>query len=130
MAELKVKDLRDAQRASHFEDSIDGKVYIRTTASGEFTFSGLKEGGTITEVTLNTSTWTALPATPLENRNAMSIQNRSGIEIKINYSGSVSGYEGIVIPNSGERFYDISDTIIIYAKAATGNPTVNVEELA
>jgi hypothetical protein len=113
-----------------FDTNDEGEVVVRTTATGEFTFSGLKTGGKVTEVTLNSSTWTALPATPLTNRNAISIQNRSGIEIKINYDNGVSGYEGVIIPNNGERFYDITDTIVMYAKSTTGTPTINVEELA
>ncbi len=100
------------------------------TLTAEFTVSGLKIGGRITEVELNTSTWTALPSTALASRNALSIQNRSGIEIKINYDNSVSSYTGIVIPNNGERYYDISDSIIIYAKSLTGTPIINIEEIA
>jgi hypothetical protein len=107
-----------------------GDVFVRTSGEGTFSQQGLSTGGRVTEVTLNSSTWTALPATPLANRNAISIQNRTGIEIKVNYSSGVSGYVGMVIPSGGERFYDITDAIIIYAKSTTGTPTINVEELA
>lgn len=108
----------------------DREYLIRTSATGTFTPTGLQTGGKVTEVTLNSSTWTALPTTALTDRNAMSIQNRSGIEIKINYSNAISGYVGIVIPDSGERFYDITDAIVIYAKSASGTPTIYVEEIA
>ena len=120
----------EGREYTKFDTNVDGETVVRTTATGEFTFSGLKTGGKITEVILNTSTWTALPGTALADRNAISIQNRSGIEIKINYDSGVSGYEGVVIPNNGERFYDITDAIVIYAKATTGTPTINIEELA
>jgi len=113
-----------------FTTNDDGETVVRTTATGEFTFSGLKNGGEITMVTLNDSTWTALPLSPLASRNALTIQNRSGIEIKINYDNSVSGYVGLIIPTSGERYYDISETIVIYAKSASGTPEIAVEELS
>ena len=92
--------------------------------------SGLSVGGKITEVTLNSTTWTALPAVPLANRNAVGIQNRSGIEVKMNYDNTVVGYVGVVIPDSGERFYDITGAIILYAKSVSGTPKVIVEEIA
>jgi hypothetical protein len=98
--------------------------------SGTLNPSGLKDGGRVTEVTINSTAWTALPVNALNNRNALAIQNRSGIEIKINYDNTVSGYEGMVIDNGGERFYDITDAIVIYAKAQSGTPTINIEELS
>jgi len=97
---------------------------------GSFRPSGLNAGGKVTEVTLDTSNWTALPTIALTNRNAICIQNKSGTEIKINYNNSVVGYVGIVISNGSERFYDITDDIIIYAKASSGTPTINIEEIA
>ena len=110
---------------------LDGNhVRIRTTATGTFAPTGLKTGGKVTEVALSNSSWTALPATSLTNRNAISIQNRSGTEIKINYDNSVSGYVGIIIDDGGERFYDITDSIVIFAKAQGGTPTINIEEIA
>lgn len=98
--------------------------------TGEFTPTGLKVGGKVTEVPLNAVTWTALPATPLTGRNAISLQNRSGIEIKLNFDPTVVGYVGVFVPDGYERAYDITDSILIYAKAASGTPTVIIEELA
>ena len=122
------RERRDLEQAK-FEE-IDGEVAVRTSGSGTFTPSGLRNGGQITEITLSSTSWTALPATALVGRNALSIQNRSGIEIKINYTNTETGYTGLIIPTSGERFYDISDSIIIYAKAISGTPVVIVEELS
>ncbi len=104
-------------------------VNMLGSVEGSFSPSGLKVGGKVTEVNINSTTWTALPATALTNRNAMSIQNRSGQEIKINYVDDV-GYVGVIIPNSGERFYDITDAITIYARSSDGNAKLNIEELA
>lgn len=107
-----------------------GETVVRTTATGSFTFSGLKNGGKVSEVTLNSTTWTALPASALTDRNALAIQNHSGIEIKLNYDDTEPGYVGIIMTDGSERQYDITDAIVIYAKATSGNPVVNVEELS
>lgn len=112
------------------DDTYPTRYGIRTSLSGNLRPSGLNVGGLITEVTLDSTSWTPLPATPLANRNAICIQNRSNIEIKINYDNTVPTYTGMVIVNNGERFYDISDGIIIYAKATSGTPTITIEELA
>lgn len=98
--------------------------------TGEFTVSGLKIAGKVTVVTVNDATWTAIPTTALANRNAISIINRSGQQVKINYSPSIIGYVGVPIDNGSERFYDISDSIVVYCKSQTGSAELIVEELA
>jgi hypothetical protein len=111
----------------------DGATSVRVTGenfSGTFTPSGLTTGGRISEVVLNDTGWTPLPSSALPNRNAIAIQNLSGIQIKINYDSSVLTYTGIVIASGSERSYDITDDIILYAKSASGTPTVTVEEIA
>lgn len=112
-----------------YEDTADGPAK-RITGSLGVTPSGLNTAGKITEISISSSGWTALPASPLANRNAISIQNRSGGEIKINYDNGVSGYTGVVIPNGGERYYDITDSIVIYAKSQSGTRAIVVEELS
>lgn len=94
--------------------------------------SGLRIKGLITVVSINDTIWTPLPATPLTQRNAVRIQNYSGAEIKTNYDPTVVGYVGMTVLNFGEIFEDITDTILIYAKAAPGSGTVtlNVEEIS
>ena len=92
--------------------------------------AGLTVGGLITQVPVNSTTWTALPPTALLNRNALSIQNISGTDIKINYNNATVGYVGVTIASGSERFYSITDTIIIYAKSSSGTPTIQTEELA
>lgn len=98
--------------------------------TGEITPHGLTIAGRITEVALDSTTWTPLPAVALTDRNAFSLQNRSGIEIKLQFNPLTVGYVGITVPDGYERAYDITDQIIIYAKAAMGTPTITVEELA
>jgi len=122
-------NINTLEKKKFLEDG-EGNVTVRTTAKGEFKLTGLNVGGRITEVEINDSTWTPLPEDALENRNAISIQNRSGIEIKLNYDDSVESYSGIIVDNGSERFYDITDTIPIYAKSQSGTVIINVEEIA
>ncbi len=103
------------------------------TVEGEFTTTGLKTGGLITEVTITSTGWTKLPATPLANRNAIAVQNQATVEMKINYvSGASGGYVGMKVPaTTGERFYQITDGIEIYGRLISGaDQVVIVEELA
>lgn len=109
----------------------DGNPYTQAnpldvTAS----FSGLRIAGRVTIVTLNTTTWTALPAVPLANRNAIRIQNRSGVEFKLNYDPLEPEYVGVVIDGNWDEFKDITSTIVVYAKASSGTPQIAIEELS
>lgn len=116
-----------------FVDIGPGETAVRVSGanfSGNVSISGLKDGGRITEVTLNPSTWTALPSTALLNRNAINIQNVSAEEIKINYDSGIAGYKGIVIGSGSERSYDIQDDIVLYGKSISSVVTINVEEIA
>lgn len=107
---------------------IDGEVAVRT--NGKFQYRGLSTGGRITEVSINASTWTPIPAVSLANRNALSIQNVSGETIKLNYDPSVLGFTGILILAGAERMYDVTENITIYAKSESTSVTITVEELA
>lgn len=129
MVDITKLALEDRENQKFFSDN-DGKVAVNVGGSLTSTPSGLNIGGKVTEVTLNDTTWTPLPLTPLTDRNAVAIQNRSGIEVKINYDNTAIGYLGMVIPTGGERFYDLTDDILIYAKASSGTPILNIEELA
>ena len=102
------------------------------SVSGTFTPSGLQNGGLITKVTLSTVAWTALPATPLANRNAMSVQNRSGQSVYINYDNGlpIDPSISVLIPPGGERQYDVKDSIIIYAFCSGVAVDVQVEEIS
>lgn len=110
----------------------ESAVEVVGNFSGSVTTAGLSIAGKFTEVTIDDTTWTALPSTPLADRNSMSIQNRSGFEIKVNYDNTEVGYKGMVIPINFERFYEIRDTVVIYAKAAPGSGSIviNVEEIS
>lgn len=115
-----------------FEDTIQGPA-VRVTGtnfSGNFTPGGLQTEGRYTDIVLDSILWTVLPATALTARNHISIQNLSGIEIKINFDPTTVGYVGYTVPDGITRHYDITDDIFIYAKAASGTPTIGIEELA
>lgn len=101
-----------------------------SNVKGTFTPSGLQNGGLVTQVVLNTTTWTALPPVALANRNAINIQNYSGDDIVLNYSNAVAGLVGIEMRDQSERNYDIKETIILYAKSKTGGATIVVEEIS
>jgi hypothetical protein len=112
-----------------FIDHAPGQTAVRV--DGQVKPSGLNIGGLNSTVTLNAVTWTALPATPLPNRNAIAIQNESSVKVKLNFDGSAAGFVGMTIqPDGGERQYDITDGILIYGKCETGTVSVNVEEIA
>jgi len=102
------------------------------SVSGTFTTSGLKIAGLITTVTINDATWTALPGTPLANRNAISVQNESAFQVRYNYNPLTVGYKGVRINADGERFLDVTESIILYAKASPGSGSVDliIEELS
>lgn len=110
----------------------DGKVVVRTSGSvsGEISASGLKNEGRITIVSINSTSWTPLPAAALVGRNAMGIQNTSGVIIKYNYDPAISGFVGVIIAPSGERFMDITDNIVIYARSQSGTVEITVEEIS
>jgi hypothetical protein len=123
---MNIQDLEHAK----FDTNDRDEIIIRTSAEGTFQPTGLKEGGAITEVVLSDTIWTALPPVGLTNRRQINIQNLSGTEIKINYSDTIIGYVGIVLPSGGERQYLLEQNVIMYAKAQAGSPVVNVEEIA
>ena len=117
-----------------WKTELEGSVKVQklwTSASGSIKPSGLNIGGRVTEVELVDTAWRALPTVALEKRNAIAIQNESGSDIKINYINTVGVTIGMTIKaNGGERYYDISDSIVIYGRSTSGTVNVNVEEIA
>lgn len=108
--------------------------------SGEFSISGLRNGGQITLITLSDSAWTRMARSattdptgtgPLVDRNAICIQNQSDGEVKLQYDNTTVGYKGILIPKGAERHYDITEDIDVYLKAAPGTtPLIALEEIS
>lgn len=84
----------------------------------------------ITEIELSDSAWTPLPATALTYRKSLAIQNVSGVTVYLGYDPDEAGTVGITLVDQAERQYDYGPDVIVYAKAASGTPTVTVEEVS
>lgn len=126
----------DREFQKFVEDSA-GDTAVRTVVTdGSFDVqavpSGLRNGGRHSEVSIDDNGFTALPATPLTNRNAIAIQNNTAFDVKLNYSDSIGTYTGILLRPGSERQYDIKDTINLYARAEPGSGTIllDVEEIS
>lgn len=100
--------------------------------SGTVSQSDLITGGKVTLVTLSAVAWTLLPPTALPGRRQMIIVNDSGVAIKLNYDTTTAlpvGFVGTTLADGFERHYQAQDTFLVYAKAASGTPSITVEEL-
>jgi hypothetical protein len=87
--------------------------------------------GVTTVVALNSTTWTALPASNLALRKALQISNNSGIEIELKLNSNSGSYgTGRKLKDQEIAAYDIGPSITMYARAASGTPSVVVEELS
>ena len=114
----------------------DGSINIEGAVTGTFTPSGLRTKGQVTTLNI-TSTASAIPATPLTKRNALSLTNLSAFTLFIGYTTSVTADRSIgtnagweVGPNEGFSV-DITDSIQIYGIAESGNTIlVKVMELS
>lgn len=114
-------------------DEADNKLKFLRTVNGRLqtnSNSSLRFAGRVTELAVDSTSWTPLPLTPLANRKAINIQNLSGQDIKVNYNNGIAGYVGMTIANGGERSYDMEDGIVIYAKSVSGTVNIYVEELS
>lgn len=109
-----------------------GDVTISGSITGEFTPVGLTKAGKFRKVTLNDTTWTAVPATPLTNRNTIKFLNRTPFEVYINFAPTEPIYDGMLVtPNDGTLSYPVRDTIVLYAMFELGGSgNLHVEELA
>lgn len=105
---------------------------VKSNLKGEFSQSGLKTGGLMTKTELTDSEWRPLPATPLPGRNAIRIQNQSGVLMYMNYDDSAPAGEGIEVAADDSEMKDITDTVLIYGRLVSGGGTksVMVEEIA
>jgi len=122
----------DDREWDKFDLDVDGKTIVRTSAKGTFSPSGLTIGGKITKVTVTDSSWVALPTTALINRNALSLQNRSGFDIAVNFVNTEAYADSWIVADGFELHYAIKDSIVIYAKAQSGAGSISilVKELA
>jgi hypothetical protein len=133
-----------ARKPNHFTPDLEldkfdtndaGETVVRTTATGEFSPTGLKNGQRITTLSVGT-TATALPATPLAERNAIAIYNKSATEILYvgnsdvtadTVIGTTSGWE--IDPLSYYQL-DVTGNIVIYGRYASGSELIKVKEIS
>lgn len=102
-----------------------GEVVVAVKQIGGTSAEG---SGRVTVLEINSTSWTEVPK--LLNRRAVSIQNNTNVNIKLNYSEPV-GFEGMVIrANGGERAYDIGESVSMYLKSQSGTVNIEVEEVA
>ena len=144
VVERKVTNLTldDCERRK-FDINDDNEVIVRTSAEGEFSSSGLKNGFKITTIEITDSA-SKLPTTPFSDRNALSVHNKSSTDILYlgpdntvtadTVVGVTSGWE---VPVNNKVNFDIKDidpqsvNINIWAIAPTGKTiTVKILELA
>lgn len=114
-----------------FDLNEDGEIIVRTTATGTFKQAGLSTRGRITEVIINSETWTQVPVVGEPGRSVVAIQNQSSeLLVKLNYSDDIDGFVGAaILPNYGERQYVVTDGIVHFAKCSSGTMVLIVEEL-
>lgn len=105
---------------------------------GSSTPTGLTVAGLTTVVELTDGAWRPIPPTPMPNRNAMSIYNESGFEMRMRYTdtaaynGPLPGDRGTKIIDGGEAHRDVTDQIVIYGRLEFGAGTqlIVVEEIS
>ena len=125
-------------RVSYFPVAVGSdacSIFPAVSLSGSIatTPSGLRYEGKHSFVTINSVSWTALPAVPLTNRNGVSIQNESLIDVRIRYLEGIGDplWRGSrIFGNNGDRFYDVKDTIVLYGKSQSGTPELIIEEIS
>lgn len=125
-------------------DDSNAWKFARFTDSGELKIAGVLNADTvsaandakITIVSINATSWTPLPTTARTGRISISVQNRSGFEIALNYE-TPAGFVGKIYADQAEPVRDIKENVILYAKASpditsAGLTTIDVivEELA
>ena len=116
-------------------EEIDGETHVRTTAKGEFTFSGLSKELKVTTLMV-TTTATAIPLTPLDDRNSMEVHNLSATETLYVGNADVTA-DAVIGTTSGKEIpplsywsIDIKNAIILYGRAATTPIMIKVMEVA
>ena len=105
-----------------------------TTITGEVTsVSGGHKAGKETQMTIDDTQWWPIPATAMVGRAGVGMQNEETVaskKFRVNFDNTAP-FVGTIVYAYGERFYQIDESVIIYAKAFPGETILlNVEELA
>jgi len=96
---------------------------------------GAFSSGVMTEVSLDDSSWTALPSSALSDRVFVSVQYSDfnagkSKQVLLNYSNSAASDEGIRLGGGDIWSRTISDSITIYGRVTSGSADVIVEEIS
>lgn len=116
-------------------DSVLGKFFFARGSQGIQDVNVVGSPGSATaggavEVPLDDTNWTELPPVPRSDRVTIAVQNQSGIDVKLNEDNATVGYVGVLLRPDDQRIYsNVDPSFKLYAKAASGTPSVLVEEL-
>ena len=92
---------------------------------------GFQTEGLIKAVEINDTTWTALPATPLTDRNALSVRNNTGQEIFVSFTATPTSADDVWdVPDKSSWNALMSDQVILYGKASSGTVKVKTMQAA
>lgn len=106
----------------------NGDDCIRTCGNMSIT-GGRAVSSAFSEITVNSTGWTSLVA-PFSDILVLSVQNKSGAQIKLNPNNTEANYKGMTVEVDEERNYNDLDTgFVMYARAQTGTAVLNVEVL-
>jgi len=106
-------------------------VVQTTPMEGEFTVTGLRNGGAVIKLPLVDTNWTQVDLTAIPDINACAIQNQGAVNILLAYSGSAATDEAMIIyANGGERQYTIKNTITLYLRSVSGATNAHIELLS
>lgn len=105
----------------------NGNTCVRTC--GELSITGSRAlSQRYSSVSIDDSSWTSITA-PFTDILVLSVQNNSGVEIKLNAEQPV-GYVGMPLKANRERNYNDLDTgFVLYAKSSSGTVDIDVEVL-
>jgi hypothetical protein len=128
MAEIDQRNLRDSQLAAHYKDSLDGKMYVRTSAKSELT--GLRKSLKVRCYEI-TDVPQFIPAIPLDDRNYLAIQNKSTSEIVYMGNDDVTADSVVGSETSGWEIdigeklnLDIKDSIGVWLVCESGKTAI------
>jgi len=88
---------------------------------------GLTGPAVYTAVTINPTTWTALPS--LANRQTISFRNNTGETCRVNFT-QPAGFLGTQVLDNETKAYDIQESVIVYVKSELNTVVIDVEEIA
>lgn len=124
-------NINDREMGKFADGDNPGETKVRVVGDFNATISGLSIQGRLTEVTIDNTTWTPLPAVPLSNRNTIRMYNLTGQTIYYNFAASdLPTLTGWPVVTGGIENLQLTDSIIIYAKSASSSVILLVAELA